>query len=107
MDTHTEIVPTETVLQMAVHPKRRTMVQYFVETDERTVDLDGLVEYVIAEESLSPLDRQRVSIELHHTHLPMVSETGILDYDIRERTARYNGSEELERLLDFVANELP
>ena len=67
--------------------RRRTILDYLEETDDRTVRFDDLVDYVAERETHSPApDRKNVAASLHHVHLPMLAEHGIFDYDARTNT---------------------
>lgn len=77
--------PTETERHRLLASERRRAVLDVLTTLATPVDLEVLVESVTAYEARAeaPTDERtgRVAISLHHQHLPMMSEVGVLEYD--------------------------
>lgn len=44
--------------------------------------------------------RQMLKTQLHHIHLPKLSETGLIEFDPRSDMLRYLGDQNVETLLD-------
>lgn len=69
------------------HPYRRVILYYLREHE--TATLDTLTECVTgwaesapgATAGARPADDERVRVQLHHAHLPMLADTGFLTYD--------------------------
>lgn len=78
----------------ALSRRRRRYVMYHLQEHE-TSTLETLAGHVAAaEEDVSVADvsderRETVAIELRHTHLPQLSQAGLVDYDPRTGDVRY------------------
>ena len=79
------IVP-ETVFEVLSNERRRYVLHHLKATDER-VTVRDLSEQVAAWENgieraaVTPKERKRVYTALHQTHLPKMSDVGVIDYD--------------------------
>ena len=66
------------------HPRRRYLCRYMMQTDADIVTQEDLVEFVIERDSSvadGVSDRQGVSMELCHVHLPKLDDLDPVDYD--------------------------
>lgn len=100
-DQSPELTLSQIFTALANH-RRRALLDCFRRTEE-TVDRADLVEYVAACESTSePPDdhREQVAIEIHHTHLPKLTDLGLVEFDERSSTVRYYGHPLLESILE-------
>lgn len=108
--------PTHDALfRVLAEPHRRVVCRYLASRDEGVANVDDLVDHVVhrdgARENVEPEDvgpedrRRQVEIRLHHVHLPMLSDAGIVEFDARSGIVRYRGSELLEELLGHVADD--
>jgi hypothetical protein len=55
---------------------------------------EELVEHILqpaAEQTGEIPHRDHIEAELHHIHLPKLTETGLIEYDARSQQLRYNG----------------
>jgi hypothetical protein len=74
--------------------RRQYLCAHLLQSGEDVYSLDELVERVLERErgqdSAPQLEKhqQRISIELHHRHLPKLADTGLIDYDARTHTVR-------------------
>ena len=50
-------------------------------------------------------DREQVAIRLHHTHLPKLANSGVVEFDHRTGILRYHPDEQVERVLDSLPRE--
>ncbi|MDG5760820.1 hypothetical protein QA600_15900 [Natronococcus sp. A-GB1] len=58
-------------------------------------------EVSVPAERVSPDDRERLLIDLYHTHLPKLADRGLIEYDQRSGTVRWSTvGDELETLLE-------
>ncbi|WP_449272133.1 DUF7344 domain-containing protein [Halorubrum halophilum] len=48
----------------------------------------------------------QIAIELRHTHLPMLADANAITYDRGSEVVAYHGDDEIEALLEFVADRL-
>lgn len=76
----------EEVFELLYNPRRRATLRLLARYD-RPFSMDELVEQIAAEENGVPvgeLERQqcrRVHVSLYQTHLPLLDETGAIEYD--------------------------
>ncbi|WP_231184201.1 hypothetical protein [Haladaptatus sp. DYF46] len=90
-------LPSGTVERILSEPERRALCSYLVDTPLTT--MDDLVDHFVQLDGTS--DRETALIRLHHVHLPMLEDCGILTYEARSETVRYWGHEEVERRLEL------
>lgn len=85
--------PRDSLFQCLAKRRRRIVLSYLLTIEDRSVTIDELVDAVIEAErySLSPLlspssssDPESIAITLDHVHLPLLADTGLIEYD-RER----------------------
>ncbi|SDM62917.1 hypothetical protein SAMN04487949_2321 [Halogranum gelatinilyticum] len=82
---------TDALFQILGNSRRRFIIRQLYRTD-RDLDLKELaaqiaaVEEGIAPEAVTNEERQRVYVSLYQTHLPTLTESGLIDYDEDRRT---------------------
>lgn len=83
--------------------RRRQIIRHLRHSgDKKTVD--GLVSQLLDTESQvseSP-DRKHLGIQLRHSHLPMLADYGVVQYDPESETVRYASDELVETVLDSL-----
>lgn len=79
---------------------RRRVLGYLMATDDGAATLDELLDPLA---SLSPHSTEHLRVALHHNHLNVLDQAGIIDYDRRSNTARYYGHRLAEELLACTA----
>jgi hypothetical protein len=78
--------------------RQRTVIEYLRETEDGTASLDDLADHVVEGETNSPApDRETVTYELCHVHLPMLTDHGTIDVDEWAETVRYRRRSEADR----------
>lgn len=96
----------DSLLRLLADSCRRTLLNVLVTgPDEQSVD--EVVDQVIADSRSGgqlPPDSSRVATELHHKHLPRLDDNDVVDYDAGQNVVRYHQSEDLEALLDSIAD---
>jgi DNA-binding transcriptional ArsR family regulator len=102
-----DIIPQlddDAVYRALASTRRRRLLAVLLDGKERSVaELATILAGLHATETgamVSPEDRTRIMIQLHHAHLPQLDEAGLIAYDREECTAR------LEQLDDAVAELL-
>lgn len=88
--------PPGTVERILSEPERRDLCSYLVDTPLAT--MDDLIDHFVQQGDCT---RETAMIRLHHVHLPMLEDCGILTYEARSETVRYWGHEEVERRLEL------
>lgn len=77
---------------------RRNVIRYFL-PDRRRCTLDELNEYLRISTDLEP---ERISVDLHHTHIPKLEAIGIVEYDPGSDLLRYHNDSLVEDLLELA-----
>lgn len=89
------------VLKVLSHPIRRAVIDYCCNADDPTASIDDLVDHVARTRGLGDdaeaLDR--VSLLLHHHHLPKLADASVIDFDPRQGQLRYYSDEDVEEWL--------
>ncbi|SEO22561.1 hypothetical protein SAMN04487948_101195 [Halogranum amylolyticum] len=82
---------TDALFQILGNSRRRFIIRHLYRTND-PVDLKELARLIAAEEegttpeALTDEERQRVYVSLYQTHLPTLTESGLIEYDESERT---------------------
>lgn len=77
-------------------------------TAEQVATTEELVEHIHtskAEQSDETRDRNQLTTELHHVHLPKLTDEGVIEYDPRSQQLRYHGEKRLEEWLERIERE--
>ena len=86
MATDNQELSRDRVFDILSSPRRRYVLHY-LRTEESPIELTALAEEVAAwendttVENLSSQDRKRVYVSLYQTHIPKLSEAGLIEYD--------------------------
>lgn len=103
----------EDIFDVLSNGRRRYAIEYLKGHDEgETIDLTDLVDYIAARENdttvarVSYKQRKRVYSSLRQTHLPKLSDCGLIEYD-RERgtIALADGVREVQMHLEYVPED--
>lgn len=99
-----------TVFEILSDHRRRITIAYLSESDADVHSFDDVVDHVVRIERLFGERRRdhrdRVTVDVHHHHLPKLIDHGVVEYDPRTETIRYRGDQRLERHL-VLAMERP
>lgn len=106
MYSNTQAATTETLLRVVADPKRRAILRHLRATDSRAVDVQDLSEAIEPRGGSTDAERSQRSIELRHTHLPMLAEENVIEYDRERNYVTYRGDDRTEALLTFVSERL-
>ena len=97
---------TDRTLAALANHHRRASLHYLSEESSDVVSTEDVTEGCLDSERGSTLEDtlpdEALWNELHHIHLPMLDEAGIVDYDKRSKTLRYRGSDEVEAALRSI-----
>lgn len=85
------------VLAVLQDRRRREIIAALRESDQRTMTTDELVNRLVERET-GRLDSPKLT--LHHRHLPMLDDAGLVEFDPRSNTLRYHGDDDVEQWLD-------
>lgn len=98
-NTQSQTDRLDELLSVLADSDRRTVTAHLRETPTDTATLDELATVLATH---STLDRGRIRMQLHHTHLPKLAEIAGIDYDPDTKIVSYHGHPELESLLDTL-----
>ncbi|MFP9062059.1 hypothetical protein ACLI4R_16275 [Natrialbaceae archaeon A-chndr2] len=101
-------ISPNTVLAAVANEHRRAILDALDNASEKTLAYDVLVDRVadrVRDEGAkreAAEHRQRVRIELHHIHLPKLSEARIIDYEAETGHVQFVGGELERNLLTLI-----
>ena len=78
----------DSLYRVLANQRRRQVIRLLAERDDPTTVADLTDRVRAADAGLDPSDRDRVALELHHSHLPMMDDAGVVEYDGEDRVAR-------------------
>ena len=90
------------LLTVLANEQRREVLHYLQRAEDSVVSLGALVDHLVDSDATSDRERERVHVGLHHSHLPKLAETTVIEYDADSRHVRYRGHSGLESLLEAV-----
>lgn len=99
----------DSCLQLVADRHRRRIIYYLRSETSGTTTFEELVDWLYSSdadsENDSLRDREQVAIRLHHTHLPELADSGVVEFDYRTGILRYHPDEQVERVLDSLLRE--
>ncbi|GAA0245391.1 DUF7344 domain-containing protein [Haladaptatus pallidirubidus] len=95
---------SETIARVLKNRRRRAICRVLANGSNVTT-LDELVDALMEQEANATgteteRDRELLSIRLHHVHLPLLEDIGLIAYEHRCGTVRYWGHSEIENFLN-------
>lgn len=96
---------TDTSLRLLASADRRTVLRTVAGRPETDFSLDALADRVTRERASAEADHEAVRVSLHHRHLPMLAEAGLLEYDHRANVVRCRSPDRVETLLSLVSTD--
>ena len=97
------ICETDEVLRLLADASRRRVVVSLANCESNWIHREQLAQRLAVaneDETVSSWER-----DLHHVHLPLLEDTGVVGYDRREGTIRYYHCDVLSDVLDAVGSE--
>lgn len=79
--------PIDASFELLSHPWRRSLIQYVIRTQTEMVS-QGELATVLLDQTDDAIDRESVTTELCHIHLPKMDELGVIEYEPTEERAR-------------------
>ncbi|MFW5900538.1 MAG: DUF7344 domain-containing protein [Halodesulfurarchaeum sp.] len=86
---------------LLAQPERRYIVHFLLESETEYASIGDLVSYLQRSDTGED-ERDTIALALHHTHLPKLATTSVLDYDAVSGTVRYYGDDLVETLLESI-----
>ncbi len=91
---------TDEILRLLADASRRQVVVLLENCDNNWIHADQMAQRLSLTcnvGTISELER-----DLHHIHLPMLEDTGLIEYDRQDRVVRYYHCEVIENVLDVI-----
>ena len=90
--------------------RRRYLLYYLCEMYGNAAELEAVANAVYKYETAGTdaaehSTRESVRIALHHIHLPLLADAGVVDYDTRQGTVRFTGDSTLEEWVERARRE--
>lgn len=97
-------VPPDRALSAVANRHRRAVLYSLKNASGDTLEFDTLVDRVAdtLREGVADERRQRLRISLHHTHLPKLEESGIVEYDTETGHVQFTADELTREVLMLV-----
>lgn len=106
MMTATQTITTDTTLLFLADRQRRRVLQHLIEVDG-PVPINQLPATVIrgapSREERETL-RARFMQQLHHVHLPILLDAGLLQHDSSNGTIRHTSNDVIEAILELCSS---
>lgn len=97
-------------LRLVSDSDRRKVIRCLRHEAEGRIAVDDLVDQLWRRESVTTADpqtdRDRIAIDLVHTHLPKLADHGVVDLDLQRETVRYRPDERIDAVLDSLPEEV-
>ncbi|WP_129116661.1 DUF7344 domain-containing protein [Halegenticoccus tardaugens] len=104
--TADETLAKGTLFDLLCNRRRLEIIKY-LRTNGRQGRLNPIIDYVAATENgkqpteLTRAERRRVYVSVYQTHLPMLEEHGVVEWDQSENVVRLCADSDVERYLDY------
>ncbi|WP_425498449.1 DUF7344 domain-containing protein [Natrinema soli] len=82
----------DAVFEVLAHHHRHVLLRFLSNAPERTATVDEVAAHLMKQEAQrigEQPGRDQVEMAIHHIHLPMLTEVGIVEYDVRSTELRY------------------
>ena len=101
----TNRISIDTLCKLFVNAHRRHILLYLSEHAKTAISREQLLDHLteISDESHEDTYR-RLSIQLHHVHLPKLADHGLLEYNTGTNSISYNANSRVEKMLEAVRN---
>lgn len=95
-------ISLDALLELLAHHHRREILRLLSADPNHTATVDEIVARLTAHEATRTgerPERDKIEMDLNHTHLPKLTASGLLEYDTRSKQLRYWPHDQLEALL--------
>jgi len=98
---------TDELIELVGDRRRRSVLCVLRQEPKNTLEFDELVETLHADGSTEgSADGREVALDLHHKHLPRLTDADVLTYDRKTETVRYESDADLESVLDGLPDDV-
>lgn len=102
--------PLDTYLELVSDRQRRKIIQQLRDGTTGKTTVEELVDHLHDGDSATlgaeRTDRDQLSIQLMHNHLPKLDEHGIVHYDQENEVVQYQPNGQIETVLDSLPTEV-
>ena len=95
----------DAMLDILANAHRRYLLAFLREQPGNTASFEAAAKHIITEvgrdQGAQP-NHDEVQVDLHHHHLPKLADAGVVEYDVRSQTIRYEVTDRLEDMFDRV-----
>ncbi|WP_266075689.1 DUF7344 domain-containing protein [Haladaptatus caseinilyticus] len=107
-EVHESKLSPKTIAKV-LQDRQRRLICHILANSSTVTTFDDLIDALSdrelnAPESDTEFDRRSASIQLHHVHLPLLEDIGVIEYEPRCGTIRYWGHSRIERRLDRLSD---
>lgn len=98
-----ELIEFDRLFSLLSTARRRHALYCIAETPAATLSTSDLVDELVALERRTPTgeaSRDEIVLALRHTHLPKLSEAGVIDYDPDRSVVSYRGGRRVDRWIE-------
>jgi len=110
MNTNIQTISTDVALRLVADRRRRAVLYHLINNADGAMTVTALVDEMVGPESVLDAgtwnEAQTLSASLHHNHLPKLADSGVVDLDTQRATVRYRPTPPMEKLVQFVTEEL-
>ena len=96
-------------LALVANRRRRRLLEQLRHTENGEMPIDDLVDQLHQADpdfaGERQMDRNQLTVELNHCHLPKLSDHGIVEHDQDRGTIEYRPDEQTEAVLDGLPEE--
>lgn len=99
------LLSLDAMLDVLADYHRRCILDFLQQTDHQTASFEELVNQLYKEQEKfhgQQLTHDKIQIALRHHHLPKLEDLGIVEYDSRSQTIRYQPNDRLKELYDYI-----
>lgn len=93
----------DAILHLLAAGERREIVDTLRQQATGETTIGDLAEHLAAAGQVTENDSKRLSIKLHHAHLPKLADHGLVEFDPDRGSVRYRPNERVERVIDSLS----
>lgn len=89
-------------LKILSDERRRNIMYILEDSDQKSLKYAEISENLIEQDYMREEEQDRFEVQMQHSLLPQLENSGLLEYDERSETVRYIEDEDVEDLLEFI-----
>lgn len=95
----------DALLDILANERRRYLLEYLWNESDGVGSFEAATKHIITEVSRKQghqPNHDDIQVDLQQHHLPKLADAGIIEYDVRSQTIRYQENDRLESLYDRI-----